>query len=119
MTVTASSRAVSLAEDPCGPYVRIVPRSDAGHLNLLTPHRFRLLFPATWKSPYPAGNVYADAFERPTLEWLSRFGLVTDEEDMQTLRRFSCGRYGGYSSPRANFRDGLLITQFVSLWLFW
>ncbi|MEA2704135.1 MAG: hypothetical protein QOD63_2080, partial [Actinomycetota bacterium] len=96
----------------------IVSRPDA---EALVPpgHRFDLVYPATWRSPYPDGNIYSAAFESATIDWLGRFGLVTDERDLETVRKFSCGRYGGYSSPRSSFRDGLLLTQYVSLWLFW
>src|SRR5204862_8157885 len=54
-----------------------------------------------------------------TVDWLNRFGLLKTAEDAQTIKEFECGLYGGLSSPRSSLRDCLLITEFVTLWLFW
>jgi hypothetical protein len=85
---------------------------------IVTAGRSRLLYPSHWQSPYLKGNRYADLFERCTIEWLTRFGLIATPDDAQTIKEFECGLYGGLSSPGSSLRDGLLITQFVSLWLF-
>jgi hypothetical protein len=82
------------------------------------PGRSRLLYPVHWQSPYPQGNRYTDLLERGTIEWLTRFGLITTPEDAQTIQEFECGLYGGLSSPASNLRDGLILTEFVSLWLY-
>ncbi|MGH8549054.1 MAG: terpene synthase family protein [Methylococcales bacterium] len=91
---------------------------QAERAETVVPGRSRLLYPVRWQSPYPDGNRYADLFERCTIEWLTRFGLIVNAEDLQTIKEFECGLYGGLSSPTSNLRDGLLITQFVSLWLY-
>jgi terpene synthase-like protein len=120
MTTLAIPRYVpQLADTTCREEVTIISEGDSRGLERLTPHKFRLLFPDHWQSPYPGGNVYLDAFERGTIDWLRSFGMLRDERDSEIIKKFSCGKYGGYSSPRASFRDGLLITEFVSLWLFW
>jgi len=94
-----------------------LPREAPG-AELLEPGRPRLLYPAHWQSPYPQGSRYATLFERGTIDWLTRFGLIVTAEDRQTIDEFECGLYGGLSSPTSNLRDGLLLTQFVSLWLY-
>ena len=99
--------------------VAALHRREAANLPALTPHRFRLLFPTSWEPPFPEGNRYSPLLENLTLEWLQRFGLATTEREVEVVRQFDCGRYGGYSSPCSSFRDVLLITQFISLWLFW
>jgi hypothetical protein len=104
---------------PSHPEVTLVSKDDARGLAALAPHKLRLLFPSHWRSPYPTGNIYVEAFERGTIDWLDRFGLLKDEHDRETVRRFYCGMFGGYSAPRASFRDGLLVTEFNSLWVLW
>jgi hypothetical protein len=118
-TVTAPPHFSGLADTEQPREVTLVSKEDARGLATLAPHKLRLLFPSHWRSPYPTGNIYIEAFERCTVDWLNRFDLLKEEHDRETIRKFSCGMYGGYSSPRANFRDGLLVTEFVSLWLFW
>ena len=78
----------------------------------------RLLFPAHWHAN-PIGNTAELAIERGTLEWLAKYGMGISPAEREKLRKFECGKYGGYSLPRAPLPEALLITQFISLWLFW
>ncbi len=78
----------------------------------------RLLFPAHWHAN-PVGNPAELAIERGTLEWLAKYGMGMSPAEREKLRKFECGKYGGYSLPRAPLPEALLITQFISLWLFW
>lgn len=63
--------------------------------------------------------MYSGAFHQATVDCLSRFSLIKNDHDRAVVDKFACGWYGGLSSPRSNFRDGLMLTQYVSLWLFW
>jgi len=45
--------------------------------------------------------------------------MGTEPDEAERLRRFDVGRYGGCSLPRAGFDAALLVTQYISLWLFW
>lgn len=77
-----------------------------------------LQFPAHWRAQ-PVRNPARDAIERGTLEWLASFGIGKNPVEREKLRKFECGNYGGYSLPRAPTSEALLVTQFISLWLFW
>jgi hypothetical protein len=78
----------------------------------------QLRFPADWLSR-PAQNRYSTAIERETLAWLESHGIGHSPAERDKLRKFDCGRYGGCSLPLAPYSTALLVTQFISLWLFW
>jgi 5-epi-alpha-selinene synthase len=86
--------------------------------DLLVPPSFRLRFPRLWV-PRPLQNRYATAIEEETISWLQSYGIGRVGEEEERLRKFNCAFYGGYSLPLADYRAGLLVTQFISLWLFW
>jgi hypothetical protein len=77
-----------------------------------------LRFPAHWRAQ-PVSNPQRDAIELGTLRWLASFEIGESPADREKLRKFECGNYGGYSMPRAPLAEALLVTQFISLWLFW
>jgi len=77
-----------------------------------------LRFPASWRHA-PVKNRYASALEQSTLAWLSSYAIGGTAAEREKLRKFDCGAYGGCSLPGAPFTSALLVTQFISLWLFW
>lgn len=79
---------------------------------------FHLRFPARWRAT-PPQNRYAAAIEAETLAWLHWHGMGVAADEAEKLRKFACGMYGGCSLPLANYATGLLVTQYISLWLFW
>ena len=99
--------------------VRIVSCQEFAHIEgLVAPPSFQLVFPGQWR-PRPLRNRYASAIERDTLAWLRSYGIGCRASEAERLRKFNCAMYGGYSMPIADYRAGLLVTQFISLWLFW
>jgi len=98
--------------------VEIISREDSARRDLVVPPSFGLHFPRGWR-PEPVKNRYADGMERATIAWLKSYGIGCKPEEEATLDKFNCGMYGGYSLPMANWHAGLLVTQFISLWLFW
>lgn len=98
--------------------VQIVSAVEFARRSVEVPARFRLRFPSTWRAS-PVQNRYADAIERQTLRWLASHGIGNTAEERRKLQDFQCGMYGGYSLPLADHHTGLLVTEFISLWLFW
>jgi hypothetical protein len=98
--------------------LRIMPAAELKALGLEPPAHYRLRFPERWRAT-PAQNPYAAALERRTLGWLREYGMGVEPDEAERLRRFDVGRYGGCSLPRAGFEAALLVTQYISLWLFW
>jgi hypothetical protein len=98
--------------------LRIIPAAELEALGLESPASFQLRFPARWRAT-PVQNPYAAALERRTLSWLRDYGMGAESGEAERLRRFDVGRYGGYSLPYADFEAALLVTQYISLWLFW
>lgn len=82
------------------------------------PASFSLCFPRRWRST-PLENRHADAIEQGTIAWLNSYGIGCNAEEAEKLAKFNCGMYGGYSLPRSSYEPALLVTQFISLWLFW
>jgi terpene synthase-like protein len=108
-------------DSPCqdGPNgVRIVSAQDFLRLGVEAPASFELRFPQRWIAR-PVQNRYAVAIEHETLAWLGSYGIGRSLDEAEKLRKFNCGIYGGYSLPTANYQTALLVTQFISLWLFW
>lgn len=98
--------------------LRIIPTAEFAALGLEAPASFRLRFPQHWCAR-PVQNPYASALEKRTLAWLRSYGMGEEPGEHERLRRFDVGRYGGYSLPHAGFDAALLVTQYISLWLFW
>jgi len=98
--------------------VELVSAQDFSWLEVETPASFELRFPQCWIAQ-PIQNRYAAAIERETLAWLASCGIGLSHDEAEKLRKFNCGMYGGYSLPLANYQTALLVTQFISLWLFW
>lgn len=98
--------------------VKVISARDFSRQDVIVPARFRLHFPAHWRAS-PVQNRYATALERETISWLARYGIGETAAEREKLRKFNCGMYGGYSLPGAPFASALLVTQFISLWLFW
>jgi hypothetical protein len=98
--------------------VEILTAVEFSRRSVATPEAFQLVFPGSWCAS-PVQNRYADAIERGTLRWLREHGIGTTTDERRKLDDFNCGMYGGYSLPHADYHTGLLVTQFISLWLFW
>ncbi|HZF40266.1 MAG TPA: terpene synthase family protein [Blastocatellia bacterium] len=98
--------------------VKIVSAQDFLRLEVETPASFELRFPQCWIAQ-PVQNRYAAAIEHETLAWLASYGIGRSRDEAEKLRKFNCGMYGGYSLPAANYHAALLVTQFITLWLFW
>jgi hypothetical protein len=98
--------------------LRIISPAELRALRLEPPANFRLRFPEHWRAT-PVKNPYAAALERRTLDWLRQYDMGLEPSERERLRRFDVGRYGGYSLPHASFDAALLVTQYISLWLFW
>src|SRR5882672_259447 len=98
--------------------VEIVSAQDFPWREVEVPASFELRFPQRWIAQ-PVQNRYAAAIERETLAWLRSYGIGKSRDEAEKLRKFNCGMYGGYSLPTANYQTALLVTQFISLWLFW
>jgi hypothetical protein len=98
--------------------VEIVSARDFSQLDVEVPASFELCFPRNWIAS-PVRNRYAAAIERETISWLASYGIGLNQDEAEKLRKFNCGMYGGYSLPAANYQTALLVTQFISLWLFW
>jgi Terpene synthase family 2, C-terminal metal binding len=103
-------------DEPNG--VEIVSAQDFLRLEVKAPACFELRFPQYWIAQ-PVQNRYAEAIEHETLAWLASYGIGRSRDEAEKLRKFNCGMYGGYSLPAANYQTALLVTQFISLWLFW
>lgn len=99
-------------------HVKVVSAQDFQRLDVETPESFELRFPGRWIAR-PIQNRYAAAIERETIAWLASYDIGLDRDEAEKLRKFNCGGYGGYSLPLADYRAALLVTQFISLWLFW
>ena len=78
----------------------------------------RLRFPAHWRAE-PVGNPEEATLEAATIAWLATHGMGLTATEREKLRKFECGKYGGYSLPKAPLAEALLVTEFISLWLFW
>jgi hypothetical protein len=100
------------------PTVELVPARAFAAMDVEIPNSFALCFPQWWW-PSPLRNPEAEAIERDTLEWLRSFGIGCDPAEAEKLRKFDCAKYGGYSLPVADRASATLVTQFISLWLFW
>lgn len=98
--------------------IEIVSARDFSRLDVEVPASFELRFPRNWIAN-PIQNRYAAAIESETISWLASYGIGRSRDEAEKLRKFNCGMYGGYSLPWANYQAGLLVTQFISLWLFW
>lgn len=98
--------------------VRIVSAAELARSGAVAPPQLRLRFPPHWRAE-PVQNRYAAALELETIAWLRSYGMGEAPEEAETVRGVDCARYGGYSLPLADFDTGLLITQFISLWIFW
>ena len=79
---------------------------------------YRLEFPAHWRAR-PVANPGAATLEAATIAWLATHGMGLNATEREKLRKFECGKYGGYSLPKAPLPEALLVTEFISLWLFW
>jgi hypothetical protein len=80
--------------------------------------RHLLQFPEHWQAN-PACNPAEAAITFGTIGWLNASGIGLGPAGREKLRKFECGKYGGYSLPRAPLDEALLVTQYISLWLFW
>jgi hypothetical protein len=98
--------------------VRILPAAEFSEVGTTIPAAFKLRFPSGWRAR-PVQNRYAQTIGRETLQWLSRYGIGKRPEEIEKLCKFACEAYGGYSLPLASYQTGLLVTEFISLWLFW
>jgi hypothetical protein len=98
--------------------VQVIRAFEFSAREAMVPSAYRLRFPAHWRAS-PVQNRYFEAIERDTIAWLNRYGIGCRASEREKLRKFSCGMYGGYSLPLAAFSTALLVTQFISLWLFW
>ncbi|HEY3497987.1 MAG TPA: hypothetical protein VGK73_24980 [Polyangiaceae bacterium] len=98
--------------------VTIVSALEPSWKQAVAPAAYRLRFPRSWR-PDPVGNRYLSAIDRDTVAWLNEYGIGGSEREREKLRKFDCGMYGGYSLPTAPFATALLVTQYISLWLFW
>jgi avermitilol synthase len=99
-------------------HVEIISAAEHAARRPVVPPSFALRFPATWR-PNPLENVHARSIEVETLTWLASHGIGVTAEEQDKLRRFDCAKYGGYSLPLAPHAETLLVTEFISLWLFW
>ena len=97
--------------------VRVVSGARSAQMRA-APARYRLRFPRHWRAQ-PVSNPAEAAIEEGTLAWLATHGMGIEAADREKLRKFECGKYGGYSMPRAALPEALLITEYISLWLFW
>jgi hypothetical protein len=98
--------------------IQILSATELAHRSFTIPAAFQLRFPPSWRAS-PVQNRYADAIARETLRWLGDHGIGHTPEQREKREKFNCGMYGGYSLPLADYHTGLLVTQFISLWLFW
>lgn len=110
----ATSTACSLPSRP----VEILSSQEFAATEAHVPRSFALRFPGQWW-PSPLRHPEADAIERDTLAWLRSFGIGLDAAEAEKLRKFDCAKYGGFSLPLADREAATLVTQFISLWLFW
>jgi hypothetical protein len=98
--------------------VHVISAREFATRSVTVPPSYGLRFPAHWRAN-PVQNRYAAALEHDTLAWLAAHGIGQSVSEREKLRKFACGKYGGYSLPLAPFSSALLVTQFISLWLFW
>jgi hypothetical protein len=98
--------------------IEIVSAAEFARRSVVVPPAFELRFPRCWRAQ-PVQNRYAASIEEETLRWLKSYGIGCTPEEALKLRAFECSSYGGYSLPLADFRSGLLVTEFIALWLFW
>lgn len=105
------------SQAPAG-HLEIVSAADFARRSLRVPDSFALRFPRHWRAE-PVQNPAAAAIERETLRWLATHGIGIEASEAEKLRKFSCAAYGGYSLPLSDPETALLVTQFISLWLFW
>lgn len=100
-----------------GEALQVIRASEVGE-RALQVLDYPLEFPRHWRA-HPVQNRYAELLERETLRWLRSHGIGTNDEEVEKLRMFECGKYGGCALPLANYGSALLVTRFISLWLFW
>lgn len=106
------------ARSPAPGNVMVVSARAFAAMDVEVPPAFALRFPHWWW-PSPRRNPQAGAIERDTLVWLRSFGIGCTADEAEKLRKFDCAKYGGYSLPLADRASATLVTQFISLWLFW
>jgi terpene synthase-like protein len=76
----------------------------------------RIVFPEHWRS---GSNVHAQDAAATTLAWMKSHGMGQTPAEERRLRKFCCGQYSGYALPHASYPRYLLMTEFLTLWLFW
>lgn len=103
---------------PASGRVQVVSARAFAAMDVEVPSAHALRFPKWWW-PSPMRNPEAAAIERDTLAWLRSFGIGCTADEAEKLRKFDCAKYGGYSLPLADRASATLVTQFISLWLFW
>jgi hypothetical protein len=74
------------------------------------------VFPERWRS---GSNVHTQAAAAETLAWMKSHGMGQTPAEESRLRKFCCGQYSGYALPHASYPRYLLMTEFLTLWLFW
>jgi hypothetical protein len=121
MSAQATLCSLSLPPVTAAPSERSIEFLSAAEFDaraLSVPDSFSLRFPRHWRST-PLRNPEAARLERDTLSWLRGYDIGIDPAEAEKLRKFDCAGYGGYSLPQADYETALLVTQFISLWLFW
>lgn len=98
--------------------LELITAAELGRRDAVVPASFSLCFPRRWK-PSPLQNRHAAAIGRETIAWLQQHGIGGSPAEAEKLAKFDCAMYGGYSMPLADEGRALLVTQFISLWLFW
>ena len=76
----------------------------------------RIVFPEHWRS---GSNVHTQAAAEETLAWMKAHGMGQTPAEESRLRKFCCGQYSGYALPDASYPQYVLMTEFLTLWLFW
>jgi hypothetical protein len=109
---------MSVERSPAPGVVQVVSAHAFAAMKVNVPHDFALRFPEWWW-PTPLRHPEAEAIERDTLAWLRSFGIGLEAGEAEKLRKFDCAKYGGYSLPMSDRASAMLVTQFISLWLFW
>jgi hypothetical protein len=76
----------------------------------------RIVFPDHWRA---GANVHTDAATEEAIAWMKAHGMGCTPEEEDLLQKFCCGHFSGYAVPYTNYGRYLIITEFLTLWLFW
>jgi hypothetical protein len=99
-----------------GEVLAVLPAEMAKRIAQLPPERLKLMVPRHWKSGLNI-NKNAQRVEDATLDWFLELGC--SQSQLRRVRKFRPSLYMGIPFPLAGYKEALLISKYLSLWLLW